>query len=318
MEQNRKPRRGVSRRRVLQGATATVALFGLTGQGCQQGIPDVNIGGVNIGGLTRSAVDLFEGMTLGEEDELRIGEAMYPQLVAEGGGAYPNSRVQSAMKSFTAPLFRASTRSAMKWEVTVLDDDIVNAWALPGGKLAVNKGLLRYVANEHELAAVLSHEIGHIEKAHAINELRTKKATGAITSAGREVIRSQAGAAGAITDQFIGAIAPALTNLVTSGYSRDAEFEADQFIFASFDKTGYDPKQAPGFFRTLLQLIPESETGTTSLFSSHPDTRARVAKLQETSAALSAAGAKSGDRDFAALRETFPLRRYFRRNAAGA
>ena len=315
-DKNKSPR--LNRRRVLQGVAASAVLLGAAGTaraGFLDAVKGLNIGGAPVGDMLGAAADLFEGLSLGEEDELRIGEALYPRLIAQSNGAYRNSRVQDAMKSFAAPLFKTSTRDAMKWDITVLNDDVPNAWALPGGKLAVNRGLVRYVANEHELAAVLSHEIGHVENAHAIKELRTKKATGALTDAGKAVIRTQAGAGGAITDQFIDAISPAITGLVTSGYSRGAEFEADHFILTSFEKTGYDPKQAPGFFRTLLELIPASQEGTTSLFSSHPVTKDRIAKLEEDAAGLSYAGKKSGDRDFAELRKSFPLRRYYRRHA---
>ena len=81
-----------------------------------------------------------------------------------------------------------------------------------------------------------------------------------------------------------------------------------------FDLAGYDPKQASGFYLTLLELIPPDAEGSTSLFASHPETRERVDKLNELAAGLPSPPFKAASRGYADLRRGFPTRKYFRRD----
>ena len=302
------------RRRVLAGLAGTAAGMAVTSGARAQF--DLNVGGFNLGGIFSAAKSLFEGITLGEEDEIRIGVGLYPRMIAGFGGAYKNSKVQSAMQRFAEPLIRTTARPNLPWEIVVLDDNTVNAWALPGGKLAVNKGLLRYAASDHELAAVIAHEIGHVEKSHALEEMRSGKFTSFFTEAGAQAIRTQveSGAETLMTDMMLDALSSAIIRLVTSGYSRGAELEADAHLLKVFDLAGYDPKQASGFYLTLLELIPLDAEGSTSLFASHPETRERAEKLDELAAGLPSPRFKAASRGYAELRRVFPTRKYFRRN----
>ncbi len=302
------------RRRVLAGLAGTAASVAVTSGARAQF--DLNVGGFDLGGMFSAAKSLFEGITLGEEDEIKIGVGLYPRMIASFGGAYKNSKVQSAMQRFAEPLIRTTARPNLPWEIVVLDDNTVNAWALPGGKLAVNKGLMQYTASEHELAAVIAHEIGHVEKSHALEEMRSGKFTSFVTEAGAVAIRSQAesGAETFMTDMVLDALSSAIIKLVTSGYSRSAELEADSHLLHVFDLAGYDPKKASGFYLTLLQLIPPDAEGSTSLFSTHPETLERADRLDELSAGLPSPQFKAASRGYAYLKRIFPTREYFRRN----
>ncbi len=295
-----------SRRRVLAGLLGGTA-FALAG--CKAGDLDY----VQVAG---GAATIIQGLSMGESDELQMAR-LYPRLIDSSGGAYANPAVQRDIRSFAEPLFRTSTRSAFQYEIVVLDDDTPNAWALPSGKLAINKGLLRYVANEHELAAVLAHEIGHAEKSHALAEMRSRKFTEGMTAVGRAAIDAQiGGAGGAWTEAALDAIQGPMLELVSSGYSRGNEAEADQYILTVFRTTGYDPRKASGVFRTLLQIIPESAAGTTSLFNSHPGTRERIAAIETAAAALPSPMQAPAAQGFQGLKKTFPTREHFRRNRA--
>ncbi|MCH8183818.1 MAG: M48 family metalloprotease [Proteobacteria bacterium] len=302
------------RRRVLAGVAGTAASVAVT-SGAQAQF-DFNVGGFDLGGIFSAAKSLFEGISLGEEDEIKIGVALYPQMIADFGGAYKNSKVQSAMRLFADPLIRTTARPNLPWEIVVLDDNTVNAWALPGGKLAVNKGLIHYTASDHELAAVIAHEIGHVEKSHALEEMRSGKFTSFLTEAGAQVIRSQveSGAETFMTDMVLDALSSGIFKLVTSGYSRSAELEADAHLLRVFELAGYDPKQASGFYLTLLQLIPPDAEGSTSLFSTHPETLERADRLDELSVGLPSPRFKASSRGYAYLKRIFPTREYFRRN----
>lgn len=304
--------RTLRRRQVLAGMAGAASLAATSSARAQF---DLNIGGVDVGGIFSAAQSLFEGISLGEEDEIKIGVGLYPRLIASFGGAYKNPKVQSAMKRFADPLIKTTKRGNLPWDIVVLDDDTVNAWALPGGKLGVNKGLLRYTATDAELAAVIGHEIGHVEKAHALEEMKTGKFTEFVSKSGRQAIQGNLNSGGpsVMNDMVLDALSSAITRMVTSGYSRSAELEADAHMLEVFDVAGYDPKQAGNFYRTLLQLIPEDAEGSTSLFSTHPETRERADRLDELARGRPAPQFPAAGRGFAELKAVFPTRRYFRR-----
>jgi beta-barrel assembly-enhancing protease len=249
-----------------------------------------------------------------EADERQIGNALYGPTIDASGGTYRNPGVQRAMQSFAQPLFRNSTRPNLPWEITVLDDNSVNAWALPSGKIGVNKGLLRYVDSDAELAAVIGHEMGHVEGSHAVNEMSAGRFGGNVTGILRDfgANKAQQASAFAGTDKLakaaIDQLREPLISLVTSGYSRSHELAADENILRVFGQTGYDPRRSYTFFERLLVLIPPGTDSTTSLYSKHPETRARIDALRTASAKTQVAGAPPASDAFGRLKRTFPTR----------
>jgi predicted Zn-dependent protease len=204
----------------------------------------------------------------------------------------------------------------------VLDDNSPNAWSLPGGKLGINKGMLRYVASEDELAAVISHEMGHAELSHQIAELESKGSTDKLIAFFKDVAQREIDAKASglhdLTSKGLDQLVPAMSELITSGYSRDHEREADAYILTVFRATGYDPRQASAVFKTLDSLVPPGTEATTSLFSTHPDTRERIELLDEQAARLPAGRGATGSAAFAEIQAVFPTRRYYLRNPAEA
>lgn len=268
-----------------------------------------------IGNIAVGAGSLFEGLALGEPDELAMGEQLYPRMIELSGGLYPNAQAQQALQRFAQPLLATTKRQAFRWEIALLDDDTVNAWCLPGGKIGVNKGLLRYAATPDELAAVIAHEIGHAELSHALAEMRTAKFTQGIGTIGKEVVRQKArGAGGALANEAITHLEGPLYATITSGYSRSNEEEADRHILTVFAQTGHDCGHACDFFRTLLQIVAADAPGTTSLFNTHPGTRERIAILDQAARAVPPPAAPAAGVGFADLKHTFPTRAHFRRN----
>lgn len=303
--------RPLSRRSLLAGAGAS--LVGLAG--CEGG------GGMAAQIAASEAINvattyMMTDLELSEQDEINIGTRLYPQIIAANGGRYRNRKVQAAIEQFADPLFRSGKRGHLPWEIVVLDADTVNAWALPGGKVGVNKGLLRYVSSDDELAAVISHEVGHAELGHMVKELRTERLSDALEDSAKRMLQRAVPdpSGGFLTGQAIDLMAPAIHAIVVTGYSRESELEADAHILYVFELAGYDPLQAPGFFRTLLQLYPEGAKGTTSLFSTHPGTRDRIAALQEAAAQAPAPTLPPASRGYAEIKATFPTRQYFRRH----
>ena len=304
------------RRFFLAGAGTSLAALALGGCQTVQNYANDPMGAANtIGGLFAS------DNKAGSVDEAALGQGLYPRLVAQSGGAYSNARVQSAVRSFAEPLFRVSKRG-FRWEITVLDDNSPNAWSLPGGKLGINKGMLRYAASESELAAVIAHEMGHAELGHQVQELDDKGFADRLSAFFKDVaqteINAQVSGLSEVTGPALDAITPGMSRLITSGYSRGHEREADGYILTVFRATGYDPRQASAIFKTLDSLVPPGEDKTTSLFSTHPGTRTRIELIDEAAARLPAGGGSAGSADFATIKAVFPTRRYYLRNPAEA
>jgi predicted Zn-dependent protease len=273
-------------------------------------------GGFDLGRVLSGAQNLFQGMNLGEADELRMGEAYYGPFIDRSGGPYRNRAAQSAIAQFAAPIIRTSKRPTLPWEFVLLEDDTVNAWALPGGKLGINKGLVRYCDDPAELAAVIAHEVGHAELSHALAQMKNEAFTKGMTQVGREVLTQRiSGAGGALTGAVLDALQDPIYSMITSGYSQSSEFAADAHVLEVFDLAGYDPAKASRFYYTLLQLIPPDATGTTSLFSTHPGTRERIAKLEQEARKAKPPGFPAAQRGWAELKSVFPTRRVYRRTA---
>jgi beta-barrel assembly-enhancing protease len=259
---------------------------------------------------------LFVGPKYSEKDEIQMGKSLYGPTIDQSGGAYNNPRLQKAMGDFARPLFATSSRPSLPWEITILEDNTVNAWALPGGKIAVNKGLLRYCPTDAELAAVIGHEMGHVERSHAVQEMSSESRWSSAADLGKNFAMSKMSTytsripgTNDLTKEALDALQGPLLKLVTSGYSRENEFEADANILNTFQKSGHDPQKSYTFFETLLKLIPPDTQQTTSLYSKHPETEARIAALKEKSSTVQASDRKPADAEaFAQLKRAFPTR----------
>jgi beta-barrel assembly-enhancing protease len=264
--------------------------------------------------LTATLGRVVKPFTITAEQEIQIGDALYGPTIDRSGGAYANGRAQASLQRFAEPLFQATQRPDVPWEIVLLDEPSVNAWALPGGKLAVNRGLLAYAGSEEQLAAVVAHEMGHVHHSHGISAIRTNELTGTATSILGDALADEMAQSrgGALSRGLVRKLEGPLADLVTSGYSREAEREADAYILTMYGRLGYDPVHAPEFFETLVGIIPPSESLTTSLFSTHPDTRERISLL-ESASAPSPTSVRPPSPDFAALKGVFPTRHHFRR-----
>ncbi len=268
--------------------------------------------GIDLNRLFSGIKSVFDGFSLDEKDELVIGTKLFPRMIDRSGGAYANRRAQRALQRFSEDLLKTSKRRNFPWEVVLVNNNTLNAWALPGGKIAVHKGLLRYTSNETELAAVISHEIGHVEMSHGLAQMKTEDFTKGLTEIARETILNQT-KSGVLNDMVLNLVEDRIMNVVTTGYSRDREFEADLHILKIFGETGHDPAKAANFFKVLLDVIPPGTTGTTSLFSTHPGTRERIARIEEAARNLPPPEQASRASGFDVMKKYFPNRKIYRR-----
>lgn len=244
----------------------------------------------SLGNLVQGAASVISAYTSGEADEIKMGETYYQDYLKKSGGLYPDRNAQEALRRFAQPLMAAADRQGLAWEVSLVKNDQVNAWALPGGKMAINSALVKQCRVADELASVIAHEIGHADLGHGLSQIRNQTLLQSAGAIGKEALVAWMGGAGAIGAQVLTALEGPLYSLVLSGYSRDNEFAADAHILKIFARTGYDPDKADDFFHTLDRLYPEATTETTSLFSTHPGTLERINKIEEAAAKVKSSG----------------------------
>ena len=242
-----------------------------------------------LAGLTGCAVNPVTGKNelalVPEATEINIGKQQYlPSRQMQGGDYVVEPGVVEYVKGVGQRLARVSDRK-LPYEFSVINDSTPNAWALPGGKLAINRGLLVELDSEAELAAVLGHEIVHAAARHGAKGMeRGMLLQGAIVAAGMassnsEYSRLAIGGAG-IAAQLIG-----------QKYSRDAERESDYYGMQYMARAGYDPQAAIGLQQTFVRLSEGRDSSwLNGLFASHPPSRERVEANRETAATLPSGG----------------------------
>jgi len=177
----------------------------------------------------------------------------------------------------------------LPYEFEVINESVPNAWALPGGKIAINRGLLTEMQSESELAAVLGHEIVHAAARHgAQGQTRNLLLQGAVLAGGIAV--------GAATDDegygqvaLLGGMVGA--QLINQRYSRDAEREADLYGMRMMKRAGYDPVGAVELQETFVRLSEGRQSSAwDAWFASHPPSRERVENNRRLLAELGAGG----------------------------
>jgi len=238
---------------------------------------------------------------LSTTDQIEIGEAQYfPSRQMQGGDFVADPELNEYVASVGDRLAGHSDLG-LPYEFVVLNSSVPNAWALPGGKIAVNRGLLLELDSEAELAAVLGHEIVHAAAGHGAQAMqRSMILQGVVLATTVAAQRSD------YSDLAIGA-ASVGAQLLNQRYSRSAELEADFYGMGYLASSGYDPEAAVALQETFVRLSEgQSEDWVTGLFASHPPSQERVDRNRSTVAALATDGVLERERFQAA---TATLRR---------
>lgn len=230
-----------------------------------------------------------------QAEEIQIGEKNYaPTRQGEGGDLTVVPELTAYVREVGQKLAVVADRK-LPYEFTVLNSSVPNAWALPGGKIAVNRGLLFQLRDEAELAAVLGHEIVHAAARHGAKA----QERGSLLQAGMAV--AQAAAAAADIDRQVAGVvlggAGLGSKLVQQRYGRDQELEADEYGMVYMQRAGYDPAAAIGLQETFVRLSAGKEQGwLQGLFASHPPSPERVERNRRTAARLGAGGERGAER----------------------
>ncbi len=190
-----------------------------------------------------------ELMLVSESQEIQMGRDSDPQVVA-AYGLVDDPQLQEYVSDIGQRMARISERPDLPWSFKVVDESVVNAFALPGGFIYVTRGILAHFNNEAELAGVLGHEIGHVTARHSASQMS------------RQQLQQVALVGGMIASERFreyGGVAAAGLQLMNLSYSRDDELQSDRLGVRYMSQTGYDVDELIGVFEMLATVSGSAE-----------------------------------------------------------
>lgn len=203
--------------------------------------------------------------------EKAVGESAKEQLLAAYGGEaqvpmHDYLRLKAIFDRLTAVV-----NGNGSYVLAVLDSYEINAFSLPGGYVFITKGLLKLVGKDDQrIAGALAHEIAHIVNKHGMNALLRRLGLSVLVEVGKLVLEVP-------TTQEVHTATQALIEVVQSGYSREAELEADHHAQRYLVMAGFDPTGIIHMLSDLQELPKAQEVG--AIFNSHPDPSIRIQQL---------------------------------------
>ncbi len=220
-----------------------------------------------------------------EQQERQIGEQNYAPSIQMQGGEYMVDRDLSVYVNSVGQRVAAESDRPLDYEFVVLNNSIPNAWALPGGKIAINRGLLLEMQTEAELAAVLGHEVVHAAARHGAKGVeRGMLLQGA-------VLATAVASRDSDYSQYVVGGAAVAAQLVNQRYGRKAELESDFYGMKYMSQAGYNPQGAVELQKTFMRLSEgRRQDWLSGLFASHPPSEERVNANIVTAAELPSGG----------------------------
>jgi predicted Zn-dependent protease len=206
------------------------------------------------------------------------------RLVRAFGGEGRAPQLQQILTDVTNRLVMATDRPDEAFQVTILNSPVVNAFALPNGRLYVTRGLLALANDTSEVAAVLSHEIAHVTLRHASQRSELQARSALIERVAENVLN----------DAEEAAMAQSQARSTLASFSRAQELEADQTGVKVLARAGFDPFGAPRFLTALGRSGTSSDSSSTERTASHPRTNERVARALQAARRAEVSGGETG------------------------
>ncbi len=219
---------------------------------------------------------------LSENQEIQMG-LEYAKQVDASLGLYDNASLQSYVSEMGLKLAAQSERPNLPWSFKVVDDPVVNAFALPGGPIYMTRGILGYFNSEAEMAAVLGHEIGHVTARHSAEQLSRAQFAQLGLGIG-SIFVSEIAAASDLLGASLG--------LLFLKFGRDDERQADDLGLRYMMRGSFEPREMVDVF-IMLGRVSEAAggSGLPGWLSTHPDPGERRERIE---AAIAAGGGSRG------------------------
>jgi predicted Zn-dependent protease len=209
-------------------------------------------------------------LLISEAQVAQMGIEAKPQLTAEYGGEVENPQLRAYIDKVGRGLLNhiEPEYAKVEWEFTLLDSDVINAFALPGGKVFFSRGLLERFANEAQVAGVLGHEIGHVTAKHVDERV----SQGLLAQLGLELINAVS------ETELVSAGAQLLAQGTILKFGRDQELEADRQGLKYMVRAGYNPDGMAEVLKILIDASKGSQP--LEILSTHPNPERRLAMVR--------------------------------------
>ena len=252
-----------------------IASLGLTG--CQNPV--------------RDPIDSVVQIVTDPKKEIKKGTRQYPFALAQSGGDLTQLPLTSAYLNGLIQRLAKTANSPFPWEIRLVNDGSINAWALPGGKMGVNYGLLTEVDTEAELVSVLGHEMAHSIELHGTG----RETFGTLVGLAAQVIEIGISEPGTKpgSNKLIGLG----QNILMGQYSQSNELEADRVGVDLMARAGFDPRGAVGMQEKLAKLGSGGNSIAQKLLGTHAISRERLAAIKAEVSKYPATG-QSASSDF--------------------
>jgi predicted Zn-dependent protease len=239
-----------------------------------------------IAGLLAACVD---SSSISVEEERELGLAVAQEATREIP-LLEDEPIARFVRELGELIVNRADTTGRDYDFRVIDSDMANAFAIPGGFVFINRGILQRAESASELAGVIAHEIGHVVERHGLEQMAKAQNTNTVVGLVYVLLGRAPGAAEQVALQVAG-------NVWMAKHSREAEREADRVGVLYLARAGLDPRGMPRFFERLLDEERRAPSELLAWFSTHPLTRERIADTEAMIALLPANVVARGRRD---------------------
>jgi len=226
-------------------------------------------------------------MSIEEEHEMGLAAA---EQAAREMPLLQDEPIVRFVRELGAHIVQRADSTGRDYEFLVINSDVANAFAIPGGFIFINRGILERAGNASELAGVLAHEIGHVVERHGLEQMAKAQNTNTIVALVYVLLGRAPGGAEQVALQVAG-------SAWMAKHSREAEREADRVAVVYLARAGLDPRGMPQFFERLLEEDRRGSGDLLAWFSTHPVTEDRIADTEAMIAQLPPAVVERAARD---------------------
>jgi predicted Zn-dependent protease len=216
---------------------------------------------------------------IGQKSEIGIGRNTDRQLRSQYRVS-TDENLNQRINAIGQKLAVHSSRKNLKYTFTVLDAELVNAFAAPGGYIYITTGILSRMKNEDEIAGVLGHEIGHVVHRHSLKAIQRRL----IAQIGLQLVAAKFGDSGNLTSALLFKASELSASLLLLKNSRVNELQADSEGVKIMHAAGYNPQGMIDLQEMLLGL--SKGKNPPAIISTHPPSRERINEIKKTIAKL--------------------------------
>lgn len=231
-----------------------------------------------IGSVAKAGASISKATeSITPENEYYIGRAVAATLLTNYK-TFENSSEELYLNLICKVLTENSSNSEVfnGYHVKMLDTNEVNAFSTSGGHIFITKGMLKCAEDEDSLAAVIAHEIAHIQLKHSLKAIKASRWTNALKQTATAVV-SVAGNA-ELANDMNDMVGDVFTEMVQNGYSKEQEFDSDTLALTLMADSGYNPNK----MYKMLEMLEKIQNGNTGVYKTHPSPKERIKNIDNS------------------------------------